>query len=129
MNKLNENRKVDDILINHKNIVKVDLSGKDYMVIMGMVLRATVCSMENENTGQTVSFASVLELEKEGIKKSSIDYTIKKLLNFKILIKDDDNLCYQFNPNFIWIPSNPNSPTLDDKMSYNLLKNIFDNKK
>lgn len=129
MNKINENRKIDDILINHKNIAKLDLSGKDYMIMMGMVLRATVCSMANENAGQTVTFASVLELEKEGIKKSSIDYTIKKLLNFKIIIKDNDNLCYQFNPNYIWIPSNPSSPTLDDKMSYNLLKNIFDNKK
>ena len=129
MNKLNENRKVDDILINHKNIVKADLSGRDYMIMMGMVMRCNVCSIGNDNVGQTVSFASVLELEKEGIKKSSIDYTIKKLLNFKIIIKDNDNLCYQFNPTYIWIPSNPSSPTLDDKMSYNLLKNIFDNKK
>ena len=71
MNKLNENRKVDDILINHKNIVKADLSGRDYMIMMGMVMRCNVCSIGNDNVGQTISFASVLELEKEGIKKIS----------------------------------------------------------
>lgn len=125
MSKINRNRNVDDILFSPKFYLETDVSlnGKDMLILMKIVQKATICSIENDHTGQILPKYIDCELIKDGMKKSSVEYTIKKLIKYNV-IKEYDTY-YQINPNLIWIPSNPDEPTLTDKMSHSILLNQY----
>lgn len=125
MNKINKNRNIDDILLNHKNLMNCELNSKDYMILMGIVQRSTICDISNPFGGQVASWTVDVELEKEGLQRNTINYSIKKLLKYNILIKNTDEMYFQLNPYYVWIPSNPDAPTLTDKASYEYLKSKF----
>lgn len=122
---INNNTYKDDILLNHKNLAECDLSSKDYLIIMKIIKYCTICDIENEYGGQVARWTLDLDLEKEGISKNAVEYTFKKLIKNNIMIKNNEELYFQLNPYYIWIPSNPDRPSLSDKASLEYLKNKF----
>ena len=128
MSKINSNRNVDDILFSPGFYLdtNISLNGKDMMILMKIVQKASICSLENPHTGQIINKTIDIELVKEGCKQSSVTYTINKLIKYNV-IKDCDTY-YQINPNLIWIPSNPDNPTSADRMAFSILKNQYDKK-
>ena len=120
---INNNTYKDDILLNHKNLAKCDLNSKDYLIMMKIIKYCTICNLENNHGGQVAHWALDINLENEGISKNAIDYTFKKLIKYNILIRNSDELYFQLNPDYIWIPSNPSNPSLVDKASLDYLKN------
>lgn len=125
MSKINENKNIDDILLNHKNLMNCELNSKDYLILLGIVRYSTICSIDNKYGGQTSSWTVDVDLEKEGLSKNMINYSIKKLIKYNVLRKNSDEMYYQLNPNFVWIPGNPDAPTLGDRASLEYLKNKF----
>ena len=125
MNKTNENKNIDDILLNYKNLMNCDLNSKDYMILMKIVHHSTICDISNPHGGQVSSWTLDIDLEKDGLPKNTINYSMKKLIKYNILIKNIDEMYYQLNPNFVWIPENPDQPSLTDKASLEYLKNKF----
>lgn len=124
-NNINTNKNIDDIFLNANNLEKCDISGKDLMIMMDMVMHSTICSLENKGGGQTCNWNIADELVSEGENRNTVTRAINKMLKYNILIKDKDNLYYQFNPHYVWIPGNPNQPTAEDKMALNILKSKY----
>ncbi len=119
------NNYIDDILLNHKRLANCDLSSKDYLIIMKMVKYFTICDEDEFFGGQVGPWDLDIKLQEEGLQKNMIDYTFKKLIKYNILKKNKEDLYFQLNPFYIWIPSNPDKPTDDDKLSLQNLKEIF----
>lgn len=117
------NKIIDNILLNHKNLADCELNSKDYLILMKIIKHCTICNLENPHGGQVAHWNLDVDLEKEGLSRNTIDYTFKKLLKYNILIKNNEELYFQLNPRFVWIPSDPDSPTLSDKASLEYLKN------
>ena len=94
---MNKNYKVENVLFRPRDLKGLGLNGTDVMIMLKIAHNCTICSEENEHGGQVCSWATPEQLESEGIKKSTISYSINKLIKNNILIKNDLFMFYQFH--------------------------------
>jgi hypothetical protein len=118
---MNKNYKIENVLFRPKDLKGLGLTSADIMVLLKIAYHCTICDLENEYGGQVCEWVIPEILEEEGIKKNTINYSLKKLIKNNILIKNDEMMYYQLNPKYIWIPGDDNNPSQGDKSARDAL--------
>ena len=123
---MNTYKHKDDILLNAKNMSKLNISSKDFFILLSILDYTDRCGT-NEVGGQTCSEYVINNILKDNKKynKAQVQYSIDKLVEQKVLVKVPERHLYFINPNYIWYPNDCDNITEQDKKDYRALKIII----
>lgn len=115
--------KNDNILINSKTFKTLQLNSTDLQVLSYIIEFTAPCGT-TQLGGQVCTEYVGQEIAKKHKKynQTTINYSINKLREQRVLLKVPNKHLFYVNPNFIWIPRDCDNITQEDKEYYRTLK-------